>query len=96
MLMLRYVQARNQPQLYTQRVDRSNLVTSLIEHEQIKTTLPKAKDTARLAEKVRCVFYSLGFVLTTFILSADHNGQERWPSHVPARKRIPPEAPTHT
>ncbi|KAH8102444.1 mitochondrial ribosomal protein L17 [Cristinia sonorae] len=29
-----------------------NLVTSLIEHEQIKTTLPKAKDTARLAEKI--------------------------------------------
>jgi ribosomal protein L17 len=29
-----------------------NLVTSLFEHEQIKTTLPKARDTARLAEKV--------------------------------------------
>ncbi|KAI0051763.1 mitochondrial ribosomal protein L17 [Auriscalpium vulgare] len=29
-----------------------NLVTSLIEHEQIKTTLPKARDTARLAEKI--------------------------------------------
>ncbi|KAL4242196.1 bacterial ribosomal protein bL17 family protein [Abortiporus biennis] len=29
-----------------------NLVTSLIEHEQIKTTLPKARDTARLAEKL--------------------------------------------
>ncbi|KAF9069130.1 ribosomal protein L17 [Rhodocollybia butyracea] len=29
-----------------------NLVTSLFEHEQIKTTLPKAKDTARLAEKI--------------------------------------------
>jgi len=29
-----------------------NLVTSLIEHEQIKTTLPKARDTARLAEKM--------------------------------------------
>jgi len=29
-----------------------NLVTSLIEHEQIKTTLPKAIDTARLAEKI--------------------------------------------
>ncbi|KII93569.1 hypothetical protein PLICRDRAFT_396990 [Plicaturopsis crispa FD-325 SS-3] len=29
-----------------------NLVTSLFEHEQIQTTLPKAKDTARLAEKV--------------------------------------------
>jgi ribosomal protein L17 len=29
-----------------------NLVTSLVEHEQIKTTLPKARDTARLAEKV--------------------------------------------
>ncbi|TFY83584.1 hypothetical protein EWM64_g413 [Hericium alpestre] len=28
-----------------------NLVTSLVEHEQIKTTLPKARDTARLAEK---------------------------------------------
>jgi len=29
-----------------------NLVTSLFEHEQIKTTLPKARDTARLAEKM--------------------------------------------
>ncbi|KAF5390287.1 hypothetical protein D9757_002852 [Collybiopsis confluens] len=29
-----------------------NLVTSLFEHEQIKTTLPKAKETARLAEKI--------------------------------------------
>jgi len=29
-----------------------NLVTSLIEHEQIKTTLPKARDTARLVEKM--------------------------------------------
>ncbi|KIP12422.1 hypothetical protein PHLGIDRAFT_97717 [Phlebiopsis gigantea 11061_1 CR5-6] len=29
-----------------------NLVTSLIKHEQIKTTLPKARDTARLAEKI--------------------------------------------
>jgi len=29
-----------------------NMVTSLIEHEQIKTTLPKARDAARLAEKM--------------------------------------------
>jgi len=29
-----------------------NLVTSLLEHEQIKTTLPKARDAARLAEKM--------------------------------------------
>lgn len=29
-----------------------NLVTSLFEHEQITTTLPKARDAARLAEKV--------------------------------------------
>ncbi|OAX42404.1 ribosomal protein L17 [Rhizopogon vinicolor AM-OR11-026] len=29
-----------------------NLVTSLFEHEQIRTTLAKAKDTARLAEKI--------------------------------------------
>ncbi|KAF7784385.1 hypothetical protein Agabi119p4_550 [Agaricus bisporus var. burnettii] len=29
-----------------------NLVTSLFEHEQIRTTLPKARDTARLAEKI--------------------------------------------
>ncbi|KAI0094754.1 mitochondrial ribosomal protein L17 [Irpex rosettiformis] len=29
-----------------------NLVTSLFKHEQIKTTLPKARDTARLAEKI--------------------------------------------
>ncbi|KAJ7038099.1 ribosomal protein L17 [Mycena alexandri] len=30
-----------------------NLVTSLFEHEQIKTTLPKARETARMAEKPR-------------------------------------------
>jgi len=30
-----------------------NLVTSLVEHEQIQTTLAKAKETSRLAEKVR-------------------------------------------
>ncbi len=39
-----------------------NLVTSLIQHEQIKTTFPKAQDAARLAEKVRtysmCIPYS--------------------------------------
>jgi len=29
-----------------------NLVTSLFEHEQITTTLPKARDAARLAEKI--------------------------------------------
>ncbi|KAI0034318.1 mitochondrial ribosomal protein L17 [Vararia minispora EC-137] len=29
-----------------------NMVTSLFEHEQIKTTLPKAKEAARLAEKM--------------------------------------------
>lgn len=29
-----------------------NLVSSLLQHEQIKTTLPKAKETARLAEKM--------------------------------------------
>jgi len=29
-----------------------NLVTSLFEHEQISTTLPKARDAARLAEKI--------------------------------------------
>jgi len=29
-----------------------NLVSSLIQHEQVKTTLPKARDTARLAEKI--------------------------------------------
>ncbi|RPD64954.1 mitochondrial ribosomal protein L17 [Lentinus tigrinus ALCF2SS1-7] len=29
-----------------------NLVTSLIQHEQIKTTFPKAQDAARLAEKL--------------------------------------------
>ncbi|KAF9270313.1 mitochondrial ribosomal protein L17 [Marasmius fiardii PR-910] len=29
-----------------------NLVTSLFEHEQIKTTLPKAREAARLAEKI--------------------------------------------
>ena len=34
----------------------SNLVTSLIQHEQVKTTLPKARDAARLAEKVRVFF----------------------------------------
>jgi hypothetical protein len=34
-----------------------NLVTSLFEHEQIKTTLPKARDAARLAEKVTWRFF---------------------------------------
>ncbi|EJD51904.1 ribosomal protein L17, partial [Auricularia subglabra TFB-10046 SS5] len=29
-----------------------NLVTSLFEHERIKTTIPKAKEAARLAEKI--------------------------------------------
>jgi len=29
-----------------------NLVSSLIQHEQVKTTLPKARDAARLAEKI--------------------------------------------
>ncbi|KAG9007295.1 hypothetical protein FRB94_014510 [Tulasnella sp. JGI-2019a] len=29
-----------------------NLVSSLLEHEQIKTTLPKAKEAARMAEKI--------------------------------------------
>ncbi|KAJ7706085.1 mitochondrial ribosomal protein L17 [Mycena rosella] len=29
-----------------------NMVTSLFEHEQIKTTLPKARETARFAEKI--------------------------------------------
>lgn len=29
-----------------------NLVTSLLKHERIKTTLPKARDAARLAEKI--------------------------------------------
>jgi len=29
-----------------------NLVTSLLKYERIKTTLPKARDTARLAEKI--------------------------------------------
>lgn len=29
-----------------------NMVTSLVEHEQIKTTVPKAKEVARLANKI--------------------------------------------
>jgi len=29
-----------------------NMVSSLLEHEQIKTTLPKAKEAARLADQV--------------------------------------------
>lgn len=29
-----------------------NLVSALLHHEQIKTTLPKAKEAARMAEKV--------------------------------------------
>lgn len=33
-----------------------NLVTSLFKYEQIKTTLPKARDTARLAEKVAITY----------------------------------------
>jgi large subunit ribosomal protein L17 len=30
-----------------------NLVSALLHHETIKTTLPKAKEAARMAEKVR-------------------------------------------
>ena len=30
----------------------SNMVTSLLEHERIKTTLPKAKEARRLAERI--------------------------------------------
>lgn len=50
-LMLRYVSSYVQLTCVVHDVIR-NLVTSLFEHEQIRTTLPKAKDTARLAEKV--------------------------------------------
>jgi len=46
-----------------------NLVTSLIEHEQIQTTLAKAKETSRLAEKVRPQFFTTrGISLTEAIL----------------------------
>jgi hypothetical protein len=47
--------SRKRPTCISNDVDQPtsrNLVTSLFEHEQIKTTLPKARDAARLAEKV--------------------------------------------
>lgn len=54
-----------------------NLVTSLLEHEQIQTTLPKAKEAARLAEKLitlgkrrneRAYRLAQGFVLKPNVL----------------------------
>lgn len=50
MLMLRFVWIAFYPNYAYFNI--RNLVTSLLNHEQIKTTLPKARDTARLAEKV--------------------------------------------
>ncbi len=53
----------------------SNLVTSLIQHEQVKTTLPKARDAARLAEKV-----------SSYPLSSAHHltAHPEWPTrHTP-------------
>lgn len=47
-------------------------MTSLFEHEQIRTTLPKAKDTARLAEKARPYFY----LLQSAHASIDHYARE--------------------
>ena len=52
-----------------------NLVTSLFEHEQIKTTLPKARDTARLAEKVQFTQKSLLFTSDALVID-DHSWQE--------------------
>lgn len=42
-----------------------NLVTSLVEHEQIQTTLAKAKEASRLAEKVRPRFSTTERILLT-------------------------------
>ena len=56
MLMLRYgkiIRKRSKHMLTRQY---RNMVTSLFEHEQIQTTLPKAREAARLAEKV-CYSY---------------------------------------
>lgn len=54
-------------------------MTSLLEHEQIKTTLPKARETARLAEKV-CVL--VAFLMLPFpqpslqIITLGKNGDQ--------------------
>jgi ribosomal protein L17 len=37
-----------------------NMVSSLIEHEQIQTTVAKAKEAARLTEKVQIPFSRSG------------------------------------
>ncbi|KAF8591941.1 ribosomal protein L17 [Ramaria rubella] len=55
-----------------------NLVTSLLEHEQIKTTLPKARETARLAEKVSMKRFFLVLILKndSQIITLGKNGDE--------------------
>ena len=54
---------------------RSNLVTSLIQHEQVKTTLPKARDAARLAEKVfLSIYLSIFFFFSLLSPSSSSNG----------------------
>src|SRR6266550_4124421 len=54
-----------------------NLVTSLLEHEQIRTTLPKARDAARLAEKV--FFDSRPCLNYLYKCSSGyHSRQKRW------------------
>ena len=50
-----------------------NLVSALLHHETIKTTLPKAKEAARMAEKVSSKIRSSG-VCT--VLTIDHNIRE--------------------
>jgi hypothetical protein len=42
-----------------------NLVSALLHHEQIKTTLPKAKEAARMAEKVCAVVRLCRIVATS-------------------------------
>lgn len=53
-----------------------NLVSSLLEHQVIKTTLPKAKETAREAEKVRLCYLDRDTHSSIAHSTDNHTGQE--------------------
>lgn len=53
----------------------SNMVTSLLEHEQIKTTLPKAREAARMAEKVSSYSATSTDVEQIIMVLGYHTGQ---------------------
>ena len=85
-----------------------NLVTSLIQHEQVKTTLPKARDAARLAEKVLFPFFLSFFLSFPFsikiltvktrklVVNKGHHIREE--RHAPSLEKsllVPPRALSH-